>query len=107
MALALNRTGVVFKKCDRANHKTDTNKACASGACQHTCSDPERCSHAWTLRYWADGRQRERSVKDETRNGRTVYGSGKKRKLDETLCRISCANPVQESATAMQKLTPE
>jgi integrase len=85
VALALNRTGVVFKKCDRANHKTDTNKACASGACQHTCSDPERCSHAWTLRYWADGRQRERSFKDETRNGRTVYGSGKKLAQDAQL----------------------
>jgi hypothetical protein len=24
MALALNRTGVVFKKCDRAGHKPDS-----------------------------------------------------------------------------------
>jgi hypothetical protein len=38
----------------------------------------ERCPHAWTLRYWADGKQRERSFKDAVRNGRTVYGSGRK-----------------------------
>lgn len=85
MALALNRTGVVFKKCDRANHKPDSNKACAVGTCQHTCSDVERCPHAWTLRYWADGRQRERSFKDEVRNGRTVYGSGRKLAQDARL----------------------
>jgi integrase len=85
MALALNRTGVVFKKCDRAGHKPDSNKACGAGTCQHTCSDPEKCSHAWTLRYWADGRQRERSFRDEVRNGRTVYGSGKKLAQDAQL----------------------
>jgi len=85
MALALNRTGVVFKKCDRANHKPDSNKACGAGTCQHTCSDVERCPHAWTLRYWADGRQRERSFRDEVRNGRTVYGSGKKLAQDAQL----------------------
>jgi len=85
MALALNRTGVVFKKCDRANHRADSNKGCAAGTCQHTCSDVERCSHAWTLRYWADGRQRERSFKDEVRNGRTVYGSGRKLAQDAQL----------------------
>jgi hypothetical protein len=39
MALALNRTSVVFKKCDRADHKPDSNKACAATTCQHTCSD--------------------------------------------------------------------
>jgi hypothetical protein len=38
----------------------------------------ERCPHAWTLRYWADGKQRERSFKDAVRNGGTVYGSGRK-----------------------------
>jgi integrase len=85
MALALNRTGVVFKKCDRAGHKPDSNKACAAGTCQHTCSDVERCSHAWTLRYWADGKQRERSFKDEVRNGRTIYGSGRKLAQDAQL----------------------
>jgi len=39
VALALNRTGVVFKKCDMAGHKPDSNKACGSGTCQHTCAD--------------------------------------------------------------------
>lgn len=85
MALALDRTGVVVKKCDRANHKTDSNKACAAGTCQHTCSDVERCPHAWTLRYWVGGKQRERSFKDEVRHGRTVYGSGKKLAQDAQL----------------------
>jgi hypothetical protein len=27
------------------------NKGCASSTCQHTCDNPERCSHARTLRY--------------------------------------------------------
>ena len=85
MALALNRTGVVFKKCDMSGHKPDSNKACGSGACQHTCDDPEKCAHAWTLRYWADGKQRERSFRDEVRNGRTVYGSGRKLARDAQL----------------------
>jgi hypothetical protein len=85
MALALNRTGVVFKKCDRVGHKPDSNKACAADTCQHTCSDVERCPHAWTLRYWADGRQRERSFKDEVRHGRTIYGSGRKLAQDAQL----------------------
>jgi hypothetical protein len=85
VALALNRTGVVFKKCDMAGHKPDSNKACGSGACQHTCAGPDRCAHAWTLRYWADGRQRERSFKDEVRNGRTVSGSGRKLAQDAQL----------------------
>ena len=85
MALALNRTGVVFKKCDRAGHKPDSNKACAADTCQHTCTDVERCPHAWTLRYWADGKQRERSFKDEVRHGRTVYGSGRKLAQDAQL----------------------
>jgi hypothetical protein len=76
--LALNRAGVVFKKCDRSGHKPESNKACAADTCQHTCAGPERCSHAWTLRYWADGKQRERSFQDEVRNGRTIYGSGRK-----------------------------
>jgi hypothetical protein len=25
------------------------------------CASQDRCSHKWTLRYWADGRQRELS----------------------------------------------
>ena len=85
MPLALNRTGIVFKKCDMAGHKPDSNKACAAGTYQHTCTDVERCPHAWTLRYWADGKQRERSFKDEIRNGRTVCGSGKKLVQDAQL----------------------
>jgi integrase len=85
MALALNRTGVVFKKCDMAGHKPDSNKACGSGTCQHTCADPDKCAHAWTLRYWADGKQRERSFKDEVRSGRTAYGSGRKLAQDAQL----------------------
>jgi hypothetical protein len=41
--------------------------------------------HAWTLRYRADGKQRERSFKDEVRHGRTVYGSGRKLAQDAQL----------------------
>ena len=39
------RQGTILKKCQ--------------------CANQERCSHKWTLRYWADGRQRERSFGDE------------------------------------------
>jgi hypothetical protein len=89
MPLALNRTGVIFKKCDMAAHRPDSNKACGAGTCQHTCQhtckDIERCPHAWTLRYWADGKQRKRSFKDEIRHGRTVYGSGRKLAQDAQL----------------------
>ena len=45
----------------------------------------EQCPHAWTLRYWADGKQRERSFKDEIRQGRTIYGSGRKLAQDAHL----------------------
>ena len=41
--------------------------------------------HAWTLRYWADSKQRERSFKDGVRSGRTVYGSGRKLAQDAQL----------------------
>jgi hypothetical protein len=51
MALAVNGSGTIFKKCDRSNHRPDSNKGCASSTCQHTCDNPERCPHAWTLRY--------------------------------------------------------
>ena len=50
MALAVNGSGTIFKKCDRANHRPDSNKGCASSTCQHTCGSPERCHHARTLR---------------------------------------------------------
>lgn len=80
MALAVSRTGTVFKKCDRSNHKPETNKSCAVGTCQHTCDKPERCPHAWTLRYTLNGKQLEKSFKDTTNasTGRVNYGSGKK-----------------------------
>lgn len=80
MALAVNRTGTILKKCDRSNCKPDSNKKCAEGACQHTCEKPDRCPHAWTLRYWVNGRQLEKSFKDTTSpvTGRVNYGSGKK-----------------------------
>jgi integrase len=53
----------IVKKCDRANHKPDTNKGCASGTCQHTCdaAQVENCSHKWTVRYSVNSRQREQS----------------------------------------------
>jgi len=44
MALAVNRPGVIFKKCDLSNHKPDTNKNCAAGTCQHTCDKPDATS---------------------------------------------------------------
>ena len=78
MALAVNGSGTIFKKCDRSNHRPDSNKGCASSTCQHTCDSPDRCPHAWTLRYWVNGKQVEKSFKDEIRNGRVSYGSGRK-----------------------------
>jgi hypothetical protein len=50
MALAVNRTGTIFKKCDLSNHKPENNKNCAAGTCQRTCDKPDKCPHAWTLR---------------------------------------------------------
>jgi integrase len=80
MALAVNRSGTIFKKCDRSSHRPDSNKGCASSACQHTCDHPERCSHAWTLRYWVNGKQVEKSFRDRQNpsTGRVDYGSGRK-----------------------------
>jgi hypothetical protein len=80
MALAVNRSGTIFKKCDKANHRPDTNNGCASSACQHTCDNPNRCAHAWTLRYWVNGKQVEKSFRDKKHpsTGRVDYGSGKK-----------------------------
>jgi hypothetical protein len=53
----------IFKKCDRVNHKPETNKACAAGTCQHTCEPAgiETCGHKWTVRYSVNSRQREQS----------------------------------------------
>jgi integrase len=73
------REGTIFKKCDKALCKPETNKACGAGQCQHTCEKPERCPHKWTLRYWAGDRQRESSYPDKRNDrGQPVYGSGKK-----------------------------
>ena len=57
MALAVNGSGTIFKKCDRSNHRPDSNKGCASSTCQHTCDNPEPCQHAWTLRCLVDSKQ--------------------------------------------------
>jgi hypothetical protein len=53
----------VFKKCDRAHHKPDSNKLCAAGTCQHTCEPAQArdCAHKWTVRYSVSSRQREQS----------------------------------------------
>ena len=82
MALALNRTGEIFKKCDRSYHRPQSNQRCRDGKCQHTCEafQVQKCQHAWTLRYWVNGKQLEKSFKDTTNEntGRVTYGSGKK-----------------------------
>ncbi len=60
------RQGTILKKCK--------------------CAGQERCSHKWTLRYWADGRQREMSFADELDGqGRPRYGSGKRLAQDAQL----------------------
>jgi integrase len=52
-------TGTIFKGCD--------------------CENKARCSHGWTLRYWADGKQTNRTFRDTTGPDNEVrYGSGKK-----------------------------
>jgi integrase len=82
----MDRAGIIFKKCDLALHKPDTNKACAAGACQHTCQAPDKCSHAWTLRYWAAGRQREQSFRDDIdERGRVKHGTGRRKARDAQL----------------------
>jgi hypothetical protein len=60
------RQGTILKKCK--------------------CANQERCGHKWTLRYWADGRQREASFADELDgNGRPRYGSGRRLAQDAQL----------------------
>jgi integrase len=82
----MDRAGVILKKCDRQFHNPATNRACAQGRCQHTCDSPQRCPHAWTLRYWANGRQREQSFKDDIDGqGRVKYGSGQRKAKDARL----------------------
>jgi hypothetical protein len=53
----------VFKKCDRAYHRPESNKGCAAGTCQHTCEPGQvgGCPHKWTVRYSVNARQREQS----------------------------------------------
>jgi integrase len=52
------RLGTILKKC--------------------RCASQGTCGHKWTLRYWADGRQRELSFADELDgSGRPRYGSGR------------------------------
>jgi hypothetical protein len=34
MTLAVNRSGTIFKKCGKANHRPDSNQGCASTACE-------------------------------------------------------------------------
>lgn len=78
--------GTIVKKCDMALHRPDSRQACRAGTCQHTCADPGRCRHAWTLRYWAGKRQRELSFTDELdASGRPRYGSGRKLAQDAQL----------------------
>jgi integrase len=55
----INGSGTILKKCE--------------------CGNKTRCAHGWTLRYWADGKQRERSFRDTIgADGKVKYGSGKK-----------------------------
>jgi integrase len=82
----MDRAGVILKKCDRRQHKPGSNRACAAGTCQHTCDRPDRCPHAWTLRYFANGKQREMSFKDDVDGqGRVKYGSGQRKAKDARL----------------------
>ena len=60
------RQGTILKKCK--------------------CANQDRCSHNWTLRYWADGRQREVSFANEMDGqGRPRYGSGRRLAQDAQL----------------------
>jgi integrase len=62
----VQRQGTILKKC--------------------ACGNPARCPHKWTLRYWADGRQREQSFADELDDkGRPRYGSGQRLARDAQL----------------------
>jgi len=72
MALAVNGSGTIFKKCDRSNHRPDSNKGCASSTCQHTCDNPERCQRAWTLRSLMPGARWRRDVPGKC-PGRTLF----------------------------------
>jgi integrase len=78
--------GTIFKKCDMAAHKPESNKACAAGTCQHTCTAPDKCPHAWTLRYFVNGKQKEESFRDDMDAKKRVrYGTGLKKAQDAQL----------------------
>lgn len=84
--MAVKLQGTIFKKCDMAAHRPDSNKACAAGTCQHACAAPERCPHAWTLRYSVNGKQREESFRDDMDAKKRVrYGTGLKKAQDAQL----------------------
>jgi hypothetical protein len=62
----VQRQGTILKKCE--------------------CASQATCGHKWTLRYWADGRQRELSFADELDGtGRPRYGSGRRLAQDAQL----------------------
>src|SRR6266851_1649939 len=62
----VQRQGTILKKCQSATRET--------------------CGHKWTLRFWADGRQRELSFADELdSSGRPRYGSGRRLAQDAQL----------------------
>ena len=53
------------------------------------CADQERCGHKWTLRYWANDRQREGSFADVVDGtGRVRFGSGRKLAQDGNQSRV-------------------
>src|SRR5579859_2962651 len=64
--MAQQRQGTILKKC--------------------ACPKQGTCPHRWTLRFWADGRQREISFADALDDsGRPRYGSGRKLAEDARL----------------------
>lgn len=75
----------IIKKCSLDRHRPESNKQCAGGTCQHTCS-PESvstCRHAWTVVYSANGRQREKSFRDELDDqGQKIPNSGLRKAQD-------------------------
>lgn len=76
---------VIVKKCSTAKHRPESNKQCAAGTCQHTCTPEETatCRHAWTVVYSANGRQREKSFRDEIDGaGKVRPGTGLKKAQD-------------------------
>jgi hypothetical protein len=85
MALAVNGSGTIFKKCDRSNHRPDSNKGCASSTCQHTCDNPERCQHAWTLRSLMPGARWRRDGPESALAGLFSEAPGSTNLLPELL----------------------